>query len=125
MNTQIRLVLAAVSLALLNACASMSGHKATTVVGTWINSTGTVLTLNADNTFEVDLTHHGRRDIWGTYSVNNDTFAIEHNEGKVPKHCQGRGVYKFKRDVNMLAFTLVSDSCRERRMNILKPWHMK
>ena len=46
--------------------------------------------------------------------------------GKTPKGCNGLGVYKFSRpNENTLTFTLVSDTCKDRKRNVLLAWHQK
>jgi hypothetical protein len=124
MKRQLRIALAGVSLVLLYGCAT-PGRGGAALAGTWTNALGTIWTINADGTFEVDRNHDGKIDIRGGYSVKGDTFTIEHNEGKVPKKCEGPGVYKFQHEGNNLTFTLVSDDCKDRKKNVLSPWHMK
>ena len=99
--------------------------KSASVAGTWTNSLGTVWTIKSDGTFEVDRNHDGKVDIRGSYSIKGDTFTIEHNEGKVPKGCEGPGVYKFSRTGDNLSFNLVSDECKDRKKNVTSPWHKK
>lgn len=123
MKIQHRILLLAVS-ALLSACAT-SPRGGSPLVGTWTNSLGTIWTINADGAFEVDRNHDGETDIRGTYSVSNDTLTIERNEGKIPEGCDGPGVYKFARTGNNLTFTLVSDTCKDRKKNVLSPWQIK
>jgi len=97
-----------------------SGQSA--LVGTWTNSLGTVWAIKADGTFDVDLKHHGRRDAWGTYTVQGDQATFQRTGGVKPKGCEGPGVYKFKRTDDTLQFTLVSDKCKLRQKNVLQPW---
>jgi hypothetical protein len=126
MKTSLRYILAAVSVAALWGCANMPGMGAKSLAGTWTNSLGTVWTINADNTFDVDRDHDGKIDIRGGYTMKGDNFTITHNEGKkVSKDCEGQGAYKFNRKGNDLTFTLVSDDCKDRKKNVLSPWHMK
>jgi hypothetical protein len=127
MKTSLRYILAAVSVAALWGCANMPGMMGgKSLAGTWTNSLGTVWTINADNTFTVDRDHDGKIDIRGGYTMKGDTFTITHNEGKkVSKDCEGQGAYKFNRKGNDLTFTLVSDDCKDRKKNVLSPWHMK
>ena len=127
MKTPLRYVLIIVSLATLCGCAEMGGMGKKSLAGTWTNSLGTVWTINADNTFTVDRDHDGKVDIRGTYTMQGDTFTITHNEGKkVPKGCDGPGEYKFKREGDNLTFTVVNDDpCKDRKKNVLSPWHMK
>ncbi len=66
------------------------------------------------------------RHIWGTYTVAGDTVTIQETGGKTAKGCKGPGAYKFKRpNQNTLTFTLVSDTCKERKKNVLLAWHQK
>jgi hypothetical protein len=127
MKTQsfLKLLFACALIALVGACATTrSGPAALT--GTWTNSLGTVWTMKADGTFDVDRNHDGKRDIWGTYTVAGDTVTIQGTGGKTPKGCNGSGVYKFSRpDENTLTFTFVSDTCKDRKRNVLLAWHQK
>jgi hypothetical protein len=117
---------------LLGACAGVSpdGHPWSTgmstapgaVVGTWTNSLNTVWTLKSDGTFDVV---NPKRHIWGKYTVAGDTVTIQETGGKTAKGCKGPGVYKFNRTANTLAFSLVNDSCGERKRNVLLAWHQK
>jgi hypothetical protein len=125
MKTYLQILLTIGSLALLNACATSSGGGPTSLAGTWTNSLGTAWTIKRDGTFEVARSGSSEPEIRGTYSVNGDTFTIEHNEGKIPKGCKGKGVYKFHRAGNDLTFTLVRDTCKDRKKNVLSSWHMK
>src|SRR6266849_8960337 len=122
MKTQpsLRILLTGVFLLFLNACATNAPSAQGPLVGTWTNSLGTVWTMKADGTFDVDRNHDGKRDIWGTYAVAGDTVTIQGAGGKTPKDCKGPGVYKFNRlNENTLTFTLVSDACRDRKKNVL------
>ena len=68
----------------------------------------------------------GKRDIWGTYTVTGETVTIQGTGGKAPKGCNGPGAYKFSRpNESTLAFTLVSDTCKDRKRNVLLTWHQK
>ena len=120
--------MAAGALALLGGCAMFQNKEQNALVGTWTNSLGTVWAIKADGTFQVDLTHHGRVDIWGKYTVTGDTMTIQEVHGKTPKACKKSATYKFSRTDNELHFTLVSDTCKMREKNILagwKPWKGK
>jgi len=122
-----RIVLAAVAVLLLQACATTtptSGPAALT--GTWSNSLGTVWTMAADGTFEVDLNHDGKRDAWGKCTIEGDTMTIVGTGGVVPKGCaKTTGVYHFTRGTNTLHFALVKDPCPERRKNLIQDWTKK
>jgi hypothetical protein len=117
-----RIVVAAAALALLGGCAMFQESGQSALVGTWTNSLGTVWAIKADGTFDVDLKHHGRRDAWGTYTVQGDQVTLQRTGGLKPKGCEGPGVYKFKRTDDTLQFTLVSDKCKLRQKNVLQPW---
>jgi len=117
-----RIVAAAAVLALLAGCAMFQEGGQSALVGTWTNSLGTVWAIKADGTFDVDLKHHGRRDAWGTYTVQGDQATFQRTGGVKPKGCEGPGVYKFKRTDDTLQFTLVSDQCKLRQKNVLQPW---
>jgi hypothetical protein len=94
------------------------------LAGTWTNSLGTIWTMKGDGTFDVDRNHDGTRDIWGIYTVTGDTVTIQGTGGKTPKDCKSPGVYKFSRpNENTLTFTLVSDTCKDRKKNVLLAWH--
>jgi hypothetical protein len=121
-----RTILAGVSLVLVSACATAPRSGPAALAGTWKNSLGTIWTIKADGTFDVDRNHDGKRDIWGTYTVAGDTATIQGTGGKTPKDCKGPGVYKFSRpNENNLTFTLVSDTCSDRKKNVLLAWHQK
>ena len=112
--------------ALVGACATTPRSGPAALVGTWTNSLGTIWTIKADGTFDVDRNHDGKRDIWGTYTVSADTVTIQGTGVKVPKGCKGSGVYKFSRpNDNTLTFTFISDTCKDRKRNMLLGWHQK
>jgi hypothetical protein len=117
-----RIVVAAASLALLAGCAMFQESGQSALVGTWTNSLGTVWAIKADGTFDVDLKHHGKRDAWGTYTLQGDQATFQRTGGVNPKGCDGPGVYKFSRTDDTLQFTLVSDKCKLRQKNVLQPW---
>jgi len=128
MKKQISVVLAATAIALVGGCAMFQETGRSALVGTWTNSLGTVWVIKADGTFDVDLKHHGRRDAWGTYTLQGDQATFQRTGGVKPKGCEGPGVYKFKRTDDTLQFTLVSDKCKLRQKNVLqawKPWKKK
>jgi hypothetical protein len=126
MQPFLRIIFATALIALVGACATTPSSGPEGLAGTWTNSLGTVWTMKADGTFDVDRNHDGNRDIWGNYTVAGDTVTIQGTGGKTPKDCKGPGVYKFSRpDGNTLAFTLVSDTCRDRKKNVLLAWHQK
>jgi len=121
----LRIVLAGLVLALLGACATYPKSGQAALVGTWTNSLGTVWMIKADGTFDVDLKHQGKRDAWGTYTVDGDTVTLMRTGGVKPKGCDGKGVYKFSRNEDGLQFTLVSDACKLRKKNVTLGWHRK
>jgi hypothetical protein len=119
----LRITLASVLLLFLNACATNVPSGQGPLVGTWTNSLGTVWTVKPDGTFDVV---GGKRHIWGNYTVAADTVTVQETGGNTAKGCKGPGVYKFSRTGdNMLSFTLVSDTCKERKKNVLLAWHKK
>jgi len=120
----LRITLAGVLLLFLNACATNVPSGQGPLVGTWTNSLGTVVTYKADGTFDVV---GGKRHIWGNYTVAaSDTVTFQETGGNTAKGCHSPGVYKFSRTGdNMLSFTLVSDTCKERKKNVLLAWHKK
>ena len=119
----LRITLAGVLLLFLNACATNVPSGQGPLIGTWTNSLGTVWTVKPDGTFDVV---GGKRHIWGNYTVAADTVTVQETGGNTAKGCKGPGVYKFSRTGdNMLRFTLVSDTCKERKKNVLLAWHKK
>src|SRR5215831_11230990 len=126
LQNSLRLILAGILVVLVNSCATTPTGPAA-LAGTWTNSLGTVWTLNADGTFHVTATKP-KAEIWGNYTVAGDTITIQETRhvGRIPKSCNGPGVYKFSRpDHNTLAFVLVSDKCKPRIQNVTQPWHRK
>jgi len=107
---------------LLGGCAWFQATEKNELVGTWTNALGTVWAIKADGTFDVDLTHHGKREAWGSWTVQGDQASFQRTGGINPKGCDGPGVYKFKRTEQGLQFTLVSDKCKLREKNVLQPW---
>jgi hypothetical protein len=121
----LRITLAGVLLLFLNACATTAPTAQGPLVGTWTNSLGTVWTVKADGTFDVDVVNPARH-IVGNYTVAGDTITVQETGGKSAKGCGGPGVYKFTRTGdNTLTFKLVSDTCKERKKNVLLAWHKK
>src|SRR5438270_72657 len=76
-----QIVLAATAIALLAGCAMFQRGGQSALVGNWTNSFGTVWAIRADGTFDVDLKHHGRRDAWGTYTVQGDQATFQRTGG--------------------------------------------
>ena len=109
-------------IALLGGCAMFQESGQSALVGTWTNPLGTVWAIKADGTFEADVSHHGKREAWGTWTVQGDQATFQRTGGINPKGCNGPGVYKFKRTDQGLQFTLVSDSCKLRKKNVLQAW---
>ena len=111
-------------MALLAGCATFQmGNNSP--VGTWTNQSGAVWMIKADGTFDADINHDGKRDIWGTYALAGDQMTLQRTGGRKMKGCDGQGVYKFKRAGENLSFTLVSDKCKDRKNHVLMPWHEK
>ena len=108
--------------ALLSGCAWFHKSEKSDLVGTWTNGSGTVWAIRVDGTFDVDLTHRGRREAWGTWEAEEDEVTFQGTGGLNPKGCDGPGVYKFKRTDDGLEFTLVSDNCKLRKKNVLQTW---
>jgi len=118
-----RIILAGVLLVLVNACATTARSGSAALAGTWTNSLDTVWTIKADGTFGVV---NPKRHIWGKYTIAGDTVTIQETGGKTAKGCKDPGTYKFSRpNENTLTFTLVSDTCGERKKNVLLAWHRK
>src|SRR5713101_6179033 len=113
---------------LVGSCATTSRSGPAALAGTWANSLGTVWTMKADGTFDVDRNHDGKRDIWGTFTVSGDTITIQETgrTTPIPRDCKGPGVYKFSRpSKNTLMLTLVNDACGLRKKNVLLAQHQK
>jgi hypothetical protein len=128
MKTQLlaRIVLVGVAMLLLQACATTPATGPAALTGTWTNSLGTVWTMRADGSFDVDLNHDGKRDAWGNCTVQGDTVTIVGTGGTVPKGCaKTKGVYHFTRTKDTLHFTLVKDACKLRVKNVTLDWHPK
>jgi hypothetical protein len=128
MKTQLlaRLVLTGVALLLLQACATAPATGPAALAGTWTNSLGTVWTMRADGSFDVDLNHDGKRDAWGKCTVEGNTMAIVGTGGTVPKGCaKSTGTYHFTRTKDTLHFTLIKDACKERVKNVTLDWNRK
>ena len=121
----IQLVAGGILLALLQSCAWFHKPGPAPLVGNWTNPIGTVWMIKADGTFDVDLTKNGQRDAWGKYTVDGDTVTLVGVGGVTPKGCDDKGIYNFKRNGDALSFTLVNDSCKLRKKNVLLPWHLK
>ena len=112
-------------LTLLGGCACLPQSGPRALVGAWTNSLGTVWTLHADGTFDVDLNHDGQRDAWGKYTIVGDTLTLFAPGGHVPKGCRGPGTYHFKKSGCTMHFTLIKDACQPRVKNLLLDWHPK
>jgi hypothetical protein len=122
-----RLLFAVAAVLFFQACATTApttGPAALT--GTWTNSLGTVLTVAADSSFEVDLDQDGKRDAWGKNIVEGNMVTIVGTGGVVPKGCANtKGRYNFTRDKNTLHFTLIKDPCKLRVKNVTLAWTKK
>ncbi len=128
MKTQMfaRIALASAVVFLLHACATVAPTGPAALTGTWTNSMGTVWTMKADGTFDVDLNHDGKRDAWGKCTVEGNTVTIIGTGGVVPKGCaKTTGVYHFTRTKDTLHFTLVKDPCKLRVKNVTLDWKKK
>ena len=127
MKTQrlLQVIVAGFVVVLIQGCATYPKSGPSAVVGTWTNSLGTVWMIKADGTFDVDLDKNGKRDAWGKYTVEADTVTMWRTGGIRPKGCDGKGIYKFVRSEDGLQFTLVSDTCKRRKANVLLPWHRR
>ena len=117
--------LLAVTVALLSGCANPPPAKPMSFTGTWTNRLGTIWTLKADGTFDVDLDHRGKPEAWGRYRVEGDTVIVIGSGGLMPKRCKGEGIYRFHRNGNTLRFALVRDDCKLRRANLLTTWQRR
>jgi hypothetical protein len=121
----LRIIFAGVFIMLISACETTAPSGPAALAGQWTNSLGTVWTINPDGTFHA-MTIKPKAEIWGTYTLAGDTMTVQETRqaGRVPKNCNGPGVYKFSRpDGNTLAFVLVSDKCKPRIQNVTQPWH--
>ncbi len=117
----------AVSVPLLPGCSWLpwEHRPSSPLVGSWVNRVGAIWMIKADGTFDVDLKRDGKRDAWGKYMVDGDKVTIVSTGGIMPKDCQGEGIYHFRRSGPELIFTLVRDSCRLRKRNVLLGWRLK
>jgi len=59
----LQLIFASALIVLVGSCATTSRSGPAALAGTWTNSLGTVWTMKADGTFDVDRNHDGKRDI--------------------------------------------------------------
>lgn len=124
MRSSLRIIFAVALIAFICACATSPKSGPAGLAGRWTNSVGTVWTIRANGTFDVDTNHNGKPDIWGAYTVAGDTVTMRRTAGKTSKDCKGPGVYKFSRsNENTLTFTLVSDACKDRKRDMLLAWH--
>jgi hypothetical protein len=139
MQDSLRIVVASVLVVFGTACAAAAASGPSTLAGTWTNSLGAVWTFTAEGTFYLKRAEP-KQDIWGSYMVAGDTVTIQETRRvppgvvpgytgfsqDIPEECQGLGVYKFSRpNHNTLTFTLVSDTCKLRKKNVLLGWHRK
>ncbi len=106
-------------------CAWLPHRPVSPLAGTWVNRVGAVWTIKQDGTFEVDLTNDGKPEAWGKYSIDGQAISLQSTGGMMPKDCTSDGLYRFERKGSDLTFTLVRDSCRLRRRNVLLGWRLK
>jgi hypothetical protein len=106
-------------------CKTYPNSGPSALVGTWTNRLGTVWTVRADGTFDVDLNKDGEIDGWGKYAVEGNTMTVWRTGGINPKGCAGKGIYKFTRTEDTLQFTVVEDACKLRKKNALFAWRRK
>ncbi|MEY2485511.1 MAG: hypothetical protein QOH39_1159 [Verrucomicrobiota bacterium] len=109
----------------IQACATYPKSGQSALTGTWTNSVGSVWTVKADGSYDVDLNKDGKHDAWGKMTVDGDTMTIWRTGGIKPHGCGDKGVYKFTRSEDTLQFTLVKDSCKVRKQNALQMWRRK
>ena len=121
-----RIFLVGIAVLLLQACATTPTTGPAALTGTWTNSLGTVWTMRADGSFDVDLNHDGKRDAWGKCTIEGNTITIAGTGGTVPKGCaKTTGIYHFTRSKDTLHFTLVKDTCKMRVKNVTLDWTRK
>lgn len=121
-----RIFLVGIAVLLLQACATTPTTGPAALTGTWTNSLGTVWTMRADGSFDVDLNHDGKRDAWGKCTIEGNTVTIVGTGGTVPKGCaKTTGVYHFTRSKDTLHFTPVKDPCKMRVKNVTLDWRPK
>jgi hypothetical protein len=111
--------------AIVSGCAWQSRRKASPLVGSWVNRIGTVWTIREDGTFDVDFARIGKGQIVGKYTIEGGTVTLSGVGETLSKDCNGDGVYAFTRSGPELTFTLVRDSCKFRKTNVLLGWRLK
>jgi hypothetical protein len=47
-------------------------------------------TIKSDGTFDVDIKHHGKRDVWGTWTMSGDTVTVQETGGVHVKGCDAQ-----------------------------------
>jgi hypothetical protein len=125
-NLLVRFFFAGGAVLLLQACATTAPTGPAALTGTWTNSLGTVWTMTADGSFDVDLNHDGKRDAWSKCTVEGNTVTIAGTGGVVPKGCAKTiGKYSFTRTKDTLHFTLIKDPCKLRVKNVTLDWNKK
>ena len=85
----LRIILAGVLFLFVNACATnapQSGPARWPAHGPTLS--GTVWTVKADGTFDVDRNHDGKRHIWGNYTVSADTLTVQETGGNTAERLQ-------------------------------------
>lgn len=121
----LQVVFASLIVAIIASCATYPHSGIQALAGTWTNASGTVWTVHPDGTFDADLNHDGKRDVWGRITVKGDTMTILELSKKVPKACRGSASYHFTRTEDTLHFNVIKDVCKLRSQNILQDWHRK
>jgi hypothetical protein len=124
-TTRVHALAGGILVVFLQGCGWWPKPSPPSLIGDWINPIGTVWTIKSDGTFDVDLMRDGQRDAWGKYTIDGDTLTLVAVRGLKLKGCDEAGIYRFKRTGDQLRFTLVSDTCRLRKQNILLLWRLK
>lgn len=98
------------------------------IVGLWRRrtepSSGTfTIRFKNDNTFEVDFSGDGKRDIWGTYALlSNGMLKITDSEDCKETICRHAGFYTCRLTSNNLIITLYVDECAPRKYSLDTLW---
>ncbi len=104
-------ILVAVSFTILSGCPQTDVED---LVGSWTRGT-IIMYFLAGGRYEVDIDSDSTLDVWGTYSVWENTLTIIDDPAS-PSGCSGgvAGQYSFNIAGDTLTFGLISDPCSGR-----------